>query len=380
MKRQVFLIIILNSLLVFFLSGQSSFKEDERIYFFRDANNTQLSYMYDYANNPNPSIKNMCTLPAHNKNCLGANPIDYYMYYINWESATGCNVYRLDTNCTTTYICSFSYVLDPKAGCFDEQGVFWVIGLDPSVTSQIIMYGIEGFANGNCTIKYGPIVLPSNVTGIGKYTDLVYSKKDKIFYAITQFSKFYLIDTTGVVLDEISDEVYFSPNGNYGGLEIGTDGIFYALDAVGVDGVISGIDMTTKSVTITKNFSPGPPNGNEDFASFAQYLITEDTVQMGNDSDSVAAFSFFIPNTFSPNGDVINDQFKIRATNINKFNITIYDLQGKKVYVSDNMNEAWDGTVDGRIASAGTYVYNIELLSGETGKIITQRGNITLIK
>ncbi len=64
-----------------------------------------------------------------------------------------------------------------------------------------------------------------------------------------------------------------------------------------------------------------------------------------------------IPGSFSPNGDGHNDVFKIVIENEQFFLLTIYDKQGKTVFVSDNKENTWDGKDyrNGNPCLPGTY-------------------------
>lgn len=94
----------------------------------------------------------------------------------------------------------------------------------------------------------------------------------------------------------------------------------------------------------------------------------------------------YVPNTFTPNGDGINDIFMIRglaATRINNFRI--FDRWGKLVFESLNgtANEprfGWDGTDRGGEKlnpAVFVYTYEIECINHD---IITGSGNITLVR
>lgn len=56
------------------------------------------------------------------------------------------------------------------------------------------------------------------------------------------------------------------------------------------------------------------------------------------------SYAIFVPNTFTPNDDGKNDGFKAKGYNIVQFHMTIYDRWGHKVFETDNMDNAWDGT------------------------------------
>jgi gliding motility-associated-like protein len=73
----------------------------------------------------------------------------------------------------------------------------------------------------------------------------------------------------------------------------------------------------------------------------------------------------FIPNSFSPNQDGINDVFEIYSQlNIVKEikNFLVYDRWGNMIFDGKTSNTfSWDGTFDNRPASLGMYVYFIEI-------------------
>lgn len=73
-----------------------------------------------------------------------------------------------------------------------------------------------------------------------------------------------------------------------------------------------------------------------------------------------------VPNVFSPDGNGLNDFFKVKFQSIKEFNISIFDRGGNKVYeanVSDMYKwDGWDGYImnSKRQASNGAYFYVIE--------------------
>ncbi|MCS6980909.1 MAG: gliding motility-associated C-terminal domain-containing protein [Flavobacteriales bacterium] len=76
----------------------------------------------------------------------------------------------------------------------------------------------------------------------------------------------------------------------------------------------------------------------------------------------------FIPNVFTPNGDGINDEFKIVATGIKTFQCFIFNRWGNEIYFWDDVFKGWDGSsLWGGKASSGAYVYiaRITTLGGE---------------
>ncbi len=92
-----------------------------------------------------------------------------------------------------------------------------------------------------------------------------------------------------------------------------------------------------------------------------------------------------IPNTFTPNGDGRNDEFRVVYKSLIQFNGKIYDRWGKLVFAWTDPSKGWDGTINGVNAAEGTYFYFIEATGvdrDEKGKLIEYRkkGDINLLR
>lgn len=91
--------------------------------------------------------------------------------------------------------------------------------------------------------------------------------------------------------------------------------------------------------------------------------------------------TFYLPNSFSPNEDELNDFFGPFTEGVNSdgFIMYIFDRWGSLVYQTDNINNPWDGKMDGNYAKDGVYLYYIKFktVKGEEKKI---RGSVTLLK
>ena len=67
-----------------------------------------------------------------------------------------------------------------------------------------------------------------------------------------------------------------------------------------------------------------------------------------------------IPNAFSPNGDGINDTWKVKyLENYPGATVDIFDRLGQPVYHSEGYNQEWDGTLNRKPLPFGTYYYII---------------------
>lgn len=88
------------------------------------------------------------------------------------------------------------------------------------------------------------------------------------------------------------------------------------------------------------------------------------------------------PNSFTPNGDGVNDFFAPISPCIPDYNMTIYDRWGKVVYQQLQDKGVWDGTMDGEDMPAETYVYYVSYdLTNSAGTYTENvRGYVKLIR
>ncbi len=95
--------------------------------------------------------------------------------------------------------------------------------------------------------------------------------------------------------------------------------------------------------------------------------------------------NFFIPNTFSPNGDGKNDVFFPRGKALSQVkSMRIFNRWGQMVYQRNNFNvndasAGWNGMMNGKSAPPDVYIYTIEFLC-ENGFTVPYTGNITLLR
>ncbi|MCP4295094.1 MAG: T9SS type B sorting domain-containing protein [Proteobacteria bacterium] len=91
--------------------------------------------------------------------------------------------------------------------------------------------------------------------------------------------------------------------------------------------------------------------------------------------------TFFVQNTFTPNGDRRNDVFEINQKGIVGWHQKIYDRWGKLVWETLDVNDFWDGRhrESGMEVPQGAYTYTIDL-EWYTGKTFSKVGTITIIR
>ncbi|MFT3746951.1 MAG: PKD domain-containing protein [Agriterribacter sp.] len=97
------------------------------------------------------------------------------------------------------------------------------------------------------------------------------------------------------------------------------------------------------------------------------------------------AENYFVPNTFSPNGDGMNDIFYPRgkgATRIqsmriyNRWGALVFDKRG---FTANDASSGWRGNIGTAAAPSDVYVYVVEFVC-DNSQIVTLKGNVTLIR
>jgi gliding motility-associated-like protein len=222
-----------------------------------------------------------------------------------------------------------------------------------------------------------PLIDPSKVTKSGTY------------YIMGSFNGCYLIKPVSVLVSAVSTTIdkNICPGESYSGHS--KSGTYTDTLKAG-----SGCDsLVTLNLTVATGVNLGGnrgicPGDSVKLApgAYSQYLwqdnstkpyytvktpgsywvtVTDQNGCSSSDTVSVsygACFDAKIPNTFTPNGDGVNDTWKIDALqSFPQCSVLIYDRWGQEVFRSTGYVKAWDGTISGKNLPVGTYYYLIDL-------------------
>ncbi len=104
---------------------------------------------------------------------------------------------------------------------------------------------------------------------------------------------------------------------------------------------------------------------------YVELSVTDNNGCISNYYDSIVVheiYTYYIPNTFTPNGDDLNDVFLPQGLSVdpNNFEMAIYDRWGTLVFISTTPGEGWNGTYMNKgkyekDSVMGVYVYRIRL-------------------
>ncbi len=135
----------------------------------------------------------------------------------------------------------------------------------------------------------------------------------------------------------------------------------------------------------TSNFS-SLMSPNHFYSNEGSYCIDLYVQNAGGCADSVryciiveGEGNIFIPNVFTPNGDLSNDLFLVSSSHMKEIEYSIYDRWGLKMADYNGLTGGWNGNAkNGKPAPDGTYFYILKATTNR-GKEINAEGYLQLL-
>lgn len=92
--------------------------------------------------------------------------------------------------------------------------------------------------------------------------------------------------------------------------------------------------------------------------------------------------TIYIPNTFTPNGDGMNDIFMPKTVGLKKYKIEIFDRWGELIFSTSEIGSGWDGRhkKGGDVLEPGVYIYKVSATLDNNSKPKLYTGHVTLLK
>jgi len=105
-----------------------------------------------------------------------------------------------------------------------------------------------------------------------------------------------------------------------------------------------------------------------------------------SDSATVIVFDVYVPNAFRPGSAIsANSVFKaVPSSNqaISNFALYIFNRWGQQIYYSQDIDQGWDGRVNGKDAPGDVYVWliNYDVKREDRTERIAYKGNVILLR
>jgi gliding motility-associated-like protein len=150
------------------------------------------------------------------------------------------------------------------------------------------------------------------------------------------------------------------------------------------------INNSTDATTYLWNFGDGTTSTEEnpehEYSALGEYNVTLTAFNQACSASVVkgrfvikADNRIFIPNTFTPNGDGINDEFVVTIINLKQYRLQIFNRFGTRLFLANDIFDNWKGIHNNETLPAGTYYYIIDAVD-LNDEAIKQSGAITIIR
>jgi gliding motility-associated-like protein len=308
----------------------------------------------------------------------GGDSLSGYVY--NWNNGLGYG--RLFTVYPKT---TTNYIVTVTDGCSDPWFDTVTIFVTPEIlinysNGPLICYGQQGYATIDVTGSYGYIAEWNT--------------------SPTQFGD-SLIGTVGLYQGTLTDTV----SGCQKDLEVEIPGYranfaFFnsnpaSSDCHNLAFPVNFIDMSTQGITgywdwgdgTTSPYTP-PMNPYHNYPAEGTYTIL---LHLQNTGGCISEYTkeiciffdedVFIPNTFTPNGDGLNDYFEVYGLGITDVYLKVFNQWGQMVYLDSGGqgDVRWNGKYNGQPLEPGVYVY-VARVNFINGASIDKTGSITILK
>ncbi len=211
----------------------------------------------------------------------------------------------------------------------------------------------------------------------------------QVFPTNGSFTILHIVETVNGCRDSIS-QVLDTPPAPVADFSYNTD------NGLNVGAVFNFINNSTNATNFDWDFGNGNTSTLEDpnntYFANGNYVVWLNVSNSLGCTDSISEvivintvtneINTLIPNSISPNGDLLNDVWKLEFLEISYPNVRvqIYNEWGQQIFESEGYDTPWDGRFNNELVPDGTYYYIIDLK--ETGDPETDifKGTILVLK
>ena len=92
-------------------------------------------------------------------------------------------------------------------------------------------------------------------------------------------------------------------------------------------------------------------------------------------------YAFYVPNSFTPNSNGINDEFKSKGYGVKTITMRIFTRWGEQIFTTQDMEEGWNGQLnnEGLEMIPDVYIYQINTVDF-LGELRVYHGKVVLVR
>ncbi len=114
------------------------------------------------------------------------------------------------------------------------------------------------------------------------------------------------------------------------------------------------------------------------------HVVVNDDIGCTDDDDVFIKVyegpTYYLPNAFTPNGDGLNDIFRPIPVGIKSTDyFRVFNRFGQMMFDTRQWMKGWDGTIKGKPAASGSYVWMIKGID-KNGAVVEMKGSVILIR
>ncbi|MFA5574259.1 MAG: PKD domain-containing protein [Brumimicrobium sp.] len=191
-------------------------------------------------------------------------------------------------------------------------------------------------------------------------------------YTVTIHNEYGCIDSSHVHINHFPDPYVFTGSDYYGFIG---DEVELTANGSGNSGVFMWEPSDYLSCSNCKEPIAKPPHSTTYFVTY----IDENGCKATDFLDVYFETLLHVPNSFTPDANEFNNEFKAVGGNISEFHMQIFNRWGELLFESYDINIGWDGNYGNEMCKDGTYVWKIKYVDteGVAGELV---GHVNLLR